>query len=165
MFDITTTRRMAVQSHPPPVVFGLLFVFAPCAELLAGSAMARSQSRHWLHSATFAFALAGSVYVIIDMEFSRVGLIRVDAFDEVLVELRRNIEWTRVRFVRVLIRQTVVSAPFASSPETGTQELPLIARRSERTYEEGRPNWRPSALWFRAFCRAGNESEPVENFV
>ena len=52
----------------------------------------RPQSRHWLHSVTFAFALAGSVYVIIDMEFPRVGLIRVDAFDTVLVELRRSME-------------------------------------------------------------------------
>jgi hypothetical protein len=92
MFDITTKRTMAAQAHPPLVVFGLLFVFALCAALLAGSAMARPQSRHWLHSMTFAFALAGSVYVIIDMEFPRVGLIRVDAFDKVLVELRRSME-------------------------------------------------------------------------
>jgi hypothetical protein len=40
--------------------------------------------------ATFAFALAGAVYVILDMEYPRVGLIRVDAFDQVLVELRRS---------------------------------------------------------------------------
>lgn len=92
MFDITTTRTMAAQTHPPAVVFGLLFVFALCAALLAGSTMAGPASRHWLHSATFAFALAGSVYVIIDMEFPRVGLIRVDAFDRVLVELRRSMD-------------------------------------------------------------------------
>jgi len=92
MIDITTKRTMAAQAHPPLVVFGLLFVFALCAALLAGSAMARPQSRHWLHSMTFAFALAGSVYVIVDMEFPRVGLIRIDAFDEVLVELRRSME-------------------------------------------------------------------------
>jgi len=92
MFDITTKRTMAAQAHPPLVVFGLLFVFALCAALLAGSAMARPQSRRWLHSVTFAFALAGSVYVIIDMEFPRVGLIRVDSFDKVLVDLRRSME-------------------------------------------------------------------------
>ncbi|MGZ8274362.1 MAG: bestrophin-like domain [Burkholderiaceae bacterium] len=92
MFDITTKRTMAAQAHPPTVVFGLLFAFALSAALLAGSAMAWPQSRHWLHSATFAFALAGSVYVIIDMEYPRVGLIRVDEFDKVLVELRRSMD-------------------------------------------------------------------------
>ena len=92
MFDITTTRTMAARTHPPPLVFALLFLFALLAALLAGSSMAGSKSRQWLHHATFAFALAGSVYVIIDMEYPRVGLIRVDAFDEVLVQLRQSME-------------------------------------------------------------------------
>lgn len=92
MFDITTTRTLAAQSHPPPVVFGLLFVFALFAALLAGNAMAGSKSRRWLHSVTFAFALAGSVYVIIDMEYPRLGVIRVDDFDHVLVELRQGMK-------------------------------------------------------------------------
>ena len=92
MFDITTTRTMAAQTHPPPVVFGLLLLFALFAALLAGSAMAGAKSRHWLHAVTFAFALAGSVYVIIDMEYPRVGLIRVDAFDQVLVDLRQSMK-------------------------------------------------------------------------
>jgi hypothetical protein len=73
-------------------VFGLLFVFALAAALLAGAAMAAAKSRHWMHSAIFAFALAGSVYVIIDMEYPRVGLIRVDAFDQVLVDLRQGMK-------------------------------------------------------------------------
>ena len=92
MFDITTTRTLAAQSHPPAVVVGLLAVFALFAALLAGSAMAGAKSRRWLHGVTFAFALAGSVYVIIDMEYPRVGVIRVDDFDQVLVELRRSMK-------------------------------------------------------------------------
>jgi hypothetical protein len=40
--------------------------------------------------AAFAFALAGAVYVILDMEYPRLGLIRVDAFDQVLIELRHS---------------------------------------------------------------------------
>jgi hypothetical protein len=42
--------------------------------------------------ATFALALAGAVYIILDMEFPRVGFIRVDAFDAVLVELRASMK-------------------------------------------------------------------------
>jgi len=92
MFDITTTRTMAAQSHPPLVLFGLLFAFALLGALLAGNAMAGITSRHWFHSATFAFALAGAVFVILDMEYPRLGLIRIDAFDQVLVELRQNMK-------------------------------------------------------------------------
>jgi len=90
MFDITTTRLMAVSSHPPPVLFGLLFGLALLGALLAGNAMADARSRQWLHSTIFAFTLAGAVYVTLDMEYPRLGLIRVDGFDQVLVELRRS---------------------------------------------------------------------------
>jgi hypothetical protein len=90
MFDIATTRTMAGQVHPPPALFALLLLLALLGGLLAGYAMSSAERRSWVHMATFAFALAGAVYVIIDMEYPRLGLIRVDAFDEVLVDLRQG---------------------------------------------------------------------------
>lgn len=88
MFDIASTRVAAVNRHPPPVLFGLLFGLALLGALLAGNAMAGPRSRNWLHSAIFAFTMAGAIYVTLDMEFPRLGMIRVDAFDSLLVELR-----------------------------------------------------------------------------
>lgn len=90
MIDITTTRTMAGQTHPPLILFALLCGLALLGALLAGHAMSGSRERNWLHMATFAFALAGAVYVILDMEYPRVGLIRVDTFDQVLVDLRQS---------------------------------------------------------------------------
>jgi hypothetical protein len=90
MIDITTTRTMAGQTHPPLILFALLSGLALLGALLAGHAMSGSRERNWLHMATFAFALAGAVYVIVDMEYPRVGLIRVDSFDQVLVDLRQS---------------------------------------------------------------------------
>ena len=46
--------------------------------------------RNRVHMAAFAFTLAGAVYVILDIEYPRAGLIRVDAFDQVLIELRES---------------------------------------------------------------------------
>ena len=37
---------------------------------------------------SYAFIMAVAVYVIIDMEFPRVGLVRVDYVDQILVDLR-----------------------------------------------------------------------------
>jgi hypothetical protein len=91
MIDITTTRTMAAYIHPPAVIFGLLFALALLGALLAGYAMA-ARARNWIHTAAFAFTLAGAVYVILDIEYPRVGLIRVDAFDEALVELRKSMQ-------------------------------------------------------------------------
>jgi hypothetical protein len=92
MFDITTTRAMATQTHPPLIVFALLFALALLGALLAGDAMAGSRVRDWVHMATFALALAGAVFVILDIEYPRLGLIRVDAFDQVLIDLRQSMQ-------------------------------------------------------------------------
>ncbi len=92
MIDITTTRAMAAKMHPPPVVFGLLFGLMLLGALLAGYAMAGGKTRKWLYRMTFAFTLAGAAYVIVDFEFPRFGLIKVDAFDQALVELRQSMD-------------------------------------------------------------------------
>lgn len=92
MFDTATMRTYSMQLHVPPVLFGMLFSFALLGALLAGHAMAGASSRRWLHSAVFAFALAGAVYVILDLEYPRLGLIRVDAFDQVLIDLRQSMK-------------------------------------------------------------------------
>ena len=92
MIDITTTRTMVAQAHPPAIIFMLLCGLALLGALLAGDAMAAARKRDWVHMATFAFAVAGAVYVILDLEFPRLGFIRVDAFDAVLVELRASMQ-------------------------------------------------------------------------
>jgi hypothetical protein len=90
MFDITTTRTMATQAHPPYVIYGMLIALALASALLAGFGMAGSKSRSWLHIFGFAGVMAVAVYVIIDLEFPRLGLIRVDTFDQALIELRAS---------------------------------------------------------------------------
>jgi hypothetical protein len=89
MFDITVTRLMATQMHPPGIVHGMLATLALVGALLAGYHMAGSRTRSWLHSVGFALVLAATTYVILDIEYPRLGLIRVDASDEVLLDLRR----------------------------------------------------------------------------
>lgn len=88
MFDIAATRTLQAQMHPPTIIFALLVVLALVSAVIAGDAMGTAGKRGRLHMLAFAFTLAGAVYVIIDVEYPRLGLIRVDAFDQALVELR-----------------------------------------------------------------------------
>ena len=92
MIDITTTRTMAAQIHPPVVIFALLFGLALASSLLVGYGMASSKARNWLHMLGLAFVMAVSVYVILDIEYPRLGFIRVDSFDQALVELRESMK-------------------------------------------------------------------------
>jgi len=88
MFDITTTRFNATRNHPPPFIYVLLGGLALIAALLAGYGMSDNKDRSWLHIILFAATVSLVVYVIIDLEYPRMGIIRVDAADEALARLR-----------------------------------------------------------------------------
>jgi hypothetical protein len=90
MIDITTTRTMATQLHPPGVIYAMLFSAALMAALLAGYNSAGGTTRGWLHAVGLASIVSLALFVIIDIEHPRRGMVRVDAADAVMRELRRN---------------------------------------------------------------------------
>jgi hypothetical protein len=88
MIDITTTRTVALQTHPPAVIYAMLGLIAFACALLAGYGMAGARTRSWVHGVGFAAILTLTVYVILDLEHPRAGLIRVDSYDQVLRDAR-----------------------------------------------------------------------------
>jgi hypothetical protein len=92
MIDITTTRLTASQNHPPLIVYLLLGALSLTASVLAGHDMSEFKNRSWLHMVVFTLALSTVVYVIVDIELPRMGLVRVDASDQNLVELRQSMQ-------------------------------------------------------------------------
>ncbi|MFO1432189.1 MAG: DUF4239 domain-containing protein [Candidatus Competibacteraceae bacterium] len=92
MIDITTTRTLAIKTHTPTIIFVLLFGLALTSALLAGYSMAGGKSHSWLHILGFAAVMAVAVYMILDLELPRLGLIRLDAFDQALIELHQSMK-------------------------------------------------------------------------
>jgi hypothetical protein len=92
MFDIATARTLAARIHPPPIVFGMLAALALAGALLAGYGMAGGRARSWIHVVGFAATITVAIYVIMDLEYPRVGLLRVDHFDRSLVDLRASMK-------------------------------------------------------------------------
>ena len=91
MIDITTTRVVATQNHPPLVVFLMLGGLVLVGALLVGYGSSANKDPSWFHMIVFAAILSVTIYVIIDLEYPRLGLIRVDGADQVLIELRESI--------------------------------------------------------------------------
>jgi hypothetical protein len=91
MFDLSNSRLLASRQHPPVAVFGMLGALVLVSGLLAGFGMAKSDSQSPLHVIGFAAIMALSIYLILDMEYPRLGLIRIDAFDKALIELRATV--------------------------------------------------------------------------
>jgi hypothetical protein len=92
MFDITNTRFWVTQLHPPMLIFALLGTLALVCSLLAGYGMGGGKDRNWIHTVGFALILTITVYVIVDMEYPRMGFIRVDSFDQALVDVRATMD-------------------------------------------------------------------------
>src|ERR1700758_5381477 len=92
MIDITTTRTMALQVHPPRIIYVLLFALGLICSLLAGYRMSTGQHRSWLHILGFTVITVIIVYVMLDAEYPRAGLIRLETADQVLVDVRANLK-------------------------------------------------------------------------
>jgi hypothetical protein len=68
----------------------MLIVLALVSALIAGHGMAVARTRHWLHPLAYALVMSVTLYVILDLEYPRLGLIRVDAADQFLRDVRAS---------------------------------------------------------------------------
>jgi len=92
MFDITNTRLWARLMHPPVIVFLMLAALALGCALIAGHGMSAAPERAWLHMLIFALVLSTTVFVIVDMEYPRLGFFKVNAFDQAIVDVRSSMK-------------------------------------------------------------------------
>ena len=92
LIDITTTRAVALEAHPPSVIFWALGVLVLACALLAGYGMAEAKTRSRMHMLIYSTILALAVYVILDLEYPRVGWVRIDRADHVLIDLRASMK-------------------------------------------------------------------------
>jgi hypothetical protein len=91
MIDITTTRAVATQNHPPRIIFIMLCGLSLLSALLAGYGMPCGR-RSRLHVLTFAAVISMTVFVILDLEYPRHGLIQINCADSVLMEVRQGMK-------------------------------------------------------------------------
>jgi len=92
MIDLNTTRTMGNKIHPPAIVFAMLLALALITALLTGYDLSRAEKRDWVHVIGFSIILSVTVYVILDIEYPRLGFFRIDAIDEVMLQLRASMK-------------------------------------------------------------------------
>jgi hypothetical protein len=92
LFEAARLRLGASEKHPPQIVYVMLFGLGLGGSLLAGFGMAAATARSWIHMLIFAATLTVTLYVVTDMEYPRLGLIRVENFDHFLVDARRQMQ-------------------------------------------------------------------------
>ncbi len=93
MIDITTTRAVALQTHTPPIILLALVVLTLICSLLVGYGLAGGKAFATnLHMLGFALMMTVTIYVILDLDHPRVGLIRLDYVDQAFKDLRAGMK-------------------------------------------------------------------------
>ena len=86
-FDIGSTRVLATREHTHFAIFAMLAFLVVISAFLAGFGQAKVPKQSMLHLLGFATVTTLALYLIVDLEYPRLGIIRVNDFDQVLVEL------------------------------------------------------------------------------
>lgn len=91
MIDITTTRQVATENHPPLVIFILLEALTFVTAFLAGFGIAGNDSRIRMHKLVFALIMSLTLFVTVDLEYPRKGFIRIDDADQPIIDLLHSV--------------------------------------------------------------------------
>jgi len=87
-FDGVERERVARRVHPSPLIYVMFGIAALAAALFAGYGMASGPARNWMFTIGIAAVVSAATYVILELEYPRLGLVRVTGMDQVLVEAR-----------------------------------------------------------------------------
>jgi hypothetical protein len=90
MFDIAATRLAAARMHPPAIIYAVLALISLVCGFLVGYEMGATEIAHRSHMMLLALVLALTFYVILDFEYPRLGFIRIDDFDDLLMQIRAS---------------------------------------------------------------------------
>ena len=92
MFDAGSRHQASYKAHTPTEILVLLLFVSIFAALLAGHDMSGAGRFKWLHMAVFASVTSVTIWVIYDLEMPRYGLIRIDDYDQALLDVRGDFE-------------------------------------------------------------------------
>jgi hypothetical protein len=91
MIDITSSRRNAFNMHPPAIVYLLLFAFSCGCAFMAGYSIKMGDG-DWVYSIALAAMVTLTIYATLEIEYPRMGLIRLIGLDQSLIALRNSMQ-------------------------------------------------------------------------
>lgn len=87
MFAFPTKQSLMARMHPPKIVFGALYALCLLCAFLAGYDTAGLRTRSWHYAFAFPFTMTAIIWVILDVEYPRLGINRLAALEHLLRSL------------------------------------------------------------------------------
>jgi len=91
MFDASENQRLAMKFHPPPIIWQALIALSLVGSLVAGYNLGIQKSRDWFLILIYAILMTGTIAIILNLEYPRIGMIGLDDFDVELINLRNSL--------------------------------------------------------------------------
>lgn len=89
MFDVASAQTVAQKVHPPVMTYLFLGFLALICACLIGLNLAQARRATLFHQVIYALVMTAALYIIIDFEFPRIGAIRIDQSDALLLAQRQ----------------------------------------------------------------------------
>ncbi len=90
MFDAADGGYQMTRVHPPLVIFCLLLALATLGSFLSGYSTAEKKADTNLYIFSYVLITSVTIFLIINLEYPRMGKIKVSDFDKVLIEVRNK---------------------------------------------------------------------------
>lgn len=92
MSDRSVDGGFAATTHSPVMLQVFTFIVALIGAVLVGVRAYAKQSRPWLHLFVFATVISFTYFMILDLEYPRVGFVRLGSVDEAFLDIRQSME-------------------------------------------------------------------------
>src|SRR5262249_28810865 len=88
--DTSNTRTWAALTHPPVIIYGLLFVIALICAFIAGNSLADARSNVGASHLEFCPAYEPEHFVTLEIEYPRIAFINIEKYDQALIDVRQS---------------------------------------------------------------------------
>lgn len=87
LLDVASSQTMAKTNHPPFVVYVMLVILNLFCAFLIGYNLL-SKNGHWLYVITYSIIISSLLYLVVEIELPRHGIISVHETDQFIIDLR-----------------------------------------------------------------------------
>jgi hypothetical protein len=90
MFTASDNQRLSIKFHPPIIIFQSLILLCMIGALIAGYNLGIQKQRDWFLTLVFVVLMTGTIFIILSLEFSRMGKISLNNFEMEFISLRKS---------------------------------------------------------------------------
>ena len=90
MFTASENQRLSVKFHPPLIVFQLMIVLCMIGAMVAGYNLGIQSQRDWFLTLVFVLLMTGTIFIILSLEYPRVGKISLGNFESEFISLKKS---------------------------------------------------------------------------